>query len=194
VRARAEESARARTRAIGRRHGACAEWLVSTVSELLQDLAPRLIRAGITPRKIERIAAEACVLAASRASAFSSGRANISRIAVATGLTRPDVRNILSGTRSKGRVYEPRTIRVIRGWLSDVRFRGRYRLPAVLQLRGGKRSFAAVVKEYAGDVSTKAVLDELLRLNAVEVSDRGRVRLLAGTKIRGRLRFTVSPN
>jgi hypothetical protein len=57
--------------------------------------------------------------------------------------------------------------RVVDGWLNDRRFLTRHGRPKHLVVGGGTFSFERLVKEYGGDVSPRAVLEELLRSKAV---------------------------
>lgn len=57
--------------------------------------------------------------------------------------------------------------RVLQAWLTDPRFRIRQGRPKPLMFRGKGLSFERLVKEFGGDVSPRAVLEELLRSRAV---------------------------
>ncbi len=144
---------------------------------MLSELADPLMRAGITPRLFGDLAARAFVKAACKASTLRNGRINQSRVAVLTGLSRAEVRNVMRGPRSTKPRFQARTQRVIDGWLSDARYLMRAGAPRTLSLSGSAPSFAALVKKYAGDVPHHAVLEELRRLKVVE-EDGDRIQLL----------------
>jgi hypothetical protein len=144
---------------------------------LLTELAEPLMRAGITPRFFGDIAARAFVKAACKASTLRNGRINQSRVAVLTGLSRAEVRNVMRGPRNAKVRFQPRTLRVINGWLSDPRYQSRPGVPIPLPANGKVPSFAALVRKYAGDVPHHAVLEELRRLKLVK-EDHERVKLL----------------
>jgi len=72
---------------------------------------------------------------------------------------------------------EQRAFRVVRGWVSDPLFKTRSGRPAELKLRGGARSFAALVRGYGGDVTTVSVRKELERINAITQSREGKIKL-----------------
>lgn len=76
-------------------------------------------------------------------------------------------------------------MRVLRGWRLDPRFHGRSGQPANLLMRGGERTFASLVKLYAGDVTPTSVLRELERMEAVSTTRDGTLRMRALT---GRVR------
>jgi hypothetical protein len=144
---------------------------------MLAELAEPLMQAGVTPRLFGDLAARAFVKAACRASTLRNGRINQSRVAVLTGLSRAEVRNLMRGPRSAKPRFQSRTQRVIDGWLSDPRYLARAGAPRPLLVNGPAISFAALVRKYAGDVPHNAVLEELRRLKLVK-EDRQRVQLL----------------
>src|SRR5689334_14037827 len=139
---------------------------------LLGELAEPLMRVGITPRLFGELAAEAFVKAACQASTLRNGRINQSRVAVLTGLSRPEVRKLMRGPRTASSRYQPRTMRVIDGWISDSRYITRAGTPRALPMSGGRLSFAALVRKYAGDVPPHALLEELRRLELVKQEGR----------------------
>lgn len=159
--------------------GECGDaHITRALHAMLAELADPLMRAGITPRLFGDIAARAFVTAACRASTLRNGRINQSRVAVLTGLSRAEVRSVVRGPRSTKPRFQPRTQRVINGWLSDPRYLVRAGDPRPLPANGPRISFATLVKKYAGDVPHHAVLEELRRLRLVK-EDRECIRLLA---------------
>ena len=111
-------------------------------------------------------------------------RVNISRLSVATGMTRKEVSALLNYSRNTRRSAikrsgEQRALRVLRGWLTDPRFQNRDGGPGDLSYRGHKKSFAVLVKLYGGDVTPKSVLRELERISVVEMTRTGSLRVRA---------------
>ena len=149
------------------------------VKELLTELAVVLLQAGITPKHFAELAKQAFVEAAGKLSKFSNGKINRSRIAVMTGLSRAEVKRLLSGqmvTTASIPAQQSRGERVISGWMSDHRFldgRGR---PRRLPIAGARISFKSLVKQFGGDVPHRAVLEELRRLRVVR-QDGNRLEL-----------------
>jgi hypothetical protein len=84
----------------------------------------------------------------------------------------PTQENIESGERYN------RAARVISGWRRDPRFQDEQGEPAMLTVQTGKGSFHELVKEFSGDVPTRAILDELLQVGAIEKVDKETVRLI----------------
>jgi hypothetical protein len=110
---------------------------------------------------------------------------NISRIALLTGLTRAEVASLLADETAErphdvGR--RQRAERVLSGWWNDSTFQDRLGEPAILSIRGSKRSFAALVERYVGgNWRVRTILDELLRVRAVRRLPDGRLKALSRT-------------
>jgi Family of unknown function (DUF6502) len=104
------------------------------------------------------------------------------RIAILTGLTKRDVFRIrnLDGADDDG-VGLNRIARVLQGWSQDPQYLGPYGLPLEVPFEGATMSFEDLVNKYAGDVPARALLEELVRVNAAVEMDDGYVRLLNRT-------------
>lgn len=139
------------------------------VKRLLTELAVVLLQAGITPKHFGELAKQAFVQAAGTLSKFRNGKINRSRVAVMTGLSRVEVKRLLSGQSSMSPVpaQQSRGERVISGWMSDRRFLDARGRPQRLPIAGARVSFKSLVREFGGDVPHRAVLEELRRLRVV---------------------------
>jgi len=159
----------------------------AAVLRVLGPLVKWLLEAGLGVGDFQALVKIAYVRAARDQGAKSGAepqRPNASRIAVVTGLTRAEVASIL-----KSEAIEPRhdhgrqrTERVLSGWWNDSAFQDKSGSPAILPIRGGKRSFAALVERYSGErwlVAT--ILEELLRVKAVRRLADGRIQALNRT-------------
>ena len=105
-----------------------------------------------------------------------------SRISVITGLSRKEVRRVkaLEQPDDMGTVERfNRAARVISGWIRDPAYRQADGGPTPLSLEGDTPSFVRLVERYSGDVPVRAILDELMRVGAVERDERKRIRLVA---------------
>jgi Family of unknown function (DUF6502) len=154
--------------------------------ELLLPVARLLISDGTGIDKLVHAAKRAYLRAAVENVLPIGHRINISRLSVATGMTRKEVSTLLRSSRDKGslnvdsrRRGEQRALRVLRGWSSDPRFQSRSGRPGSLQYRGSTKSFTYLVKLYGGDVTPKAVQRELERMGLIEPTGGGRLRLRA---------------
>lgn len=155
--------------------------------DLLLPTSRLLLKAGVGVDQLIRAAKQAYVKAALAEVIPAGSRANVSRLSVVTGLTRKEVSSLLGqiwshGVRPTHSTKEQRAIRVLRGWANDERFRKPSGRPAELSVHGRRNRFALLVKLYGGDVTPRAVLGELQRMNAVLLTHGGRIRMKAVRK------------
>ena len=148
---------------------------------LFTRVASVLLRLGIDAPHAARIVREAFVLAAAESARSFARRATQSRIASIAGLSRLDVRNILSIRDSKetARESKPRATRIehlLQGWRSDAHFLDRRGRPKALRFKGAASDFGILVKKYGKDVTARALLEQMLRLKIVSKRD-GKVYL-----------------
>lgn len=138
----------------------------------------------MTAKNFELLARYAFVHASTKDSRFMNGRVNYSRVAARTGVTRAEVKRLLSaGSNSWRQVRTGPLERVILGWRTDRHFVDQYNRPRRLEVTGHRHSFASLTKRYAKDVPHKAVLEELRRTGAVVISG-------GGVKLNARLRLS----
>lgn len=103
-----------------------------------------------------------------------------SRLCALTGLYRKEIVRLqslppLDTTRIDDRYN--RSARVVTGWLRDPDFLTAKGRPAVLALEG-EDGFAELVRRHSGDMTPRAMLEELSRLGVVERARGDRVRLV----------------
>jgi hypothetical protein len=161
-----------------------------TLVALLLPIGRLMIKGGLGVGDLIRAGKKAYVRAAIACVTPPGVRINASRLSVITGLTRKEVTaivNELKGTPTThfGAVKEQRALRVLRGWKRDPRFCDNKGEPARLPLRGDRRSFSALVREYGGDVTPNSVLKELERMKVVTFS-RSRGLRLRSTRVRAK--------
>lgn len=161
--------------------------ILSMLARVLDPLVRLLLEAGIGVGEFVTVAKTAYVRAArdiGRESAGEVKRPNASRIAVVTGLTRLEVASILAagegGPEAPDRGRQ-RAERVLAGWWNDADFHEQGE-PAVLPVKGARRSFEALVSLYSGERwRTATILDELLKVKAVRQLPDGRLKALSRT-------------
>jgi hypothetical protein len=144
--------------------------------QLVGELVSVLLPLGVTPKAFSKIAREGYIRAAASKSRLRNGKVNHSKVAALTGLPRAEIKRILSrpthGFEPDHRARTP-SERVVDGWLTDRRFRTRDGHPKSLVVDGKPLSFQRLVKEYGGDISPRAVLEELMRSKVVRrIEDR----------------------
>ncbi len=150
--------------------------LYRALSRILRPLARLLLRNGIGYGEFSELVKQAFV--ASALEDFSEGqrKATDSRAAVLTGLTRKEVKRLREQSASQSDAPVPasatsRAARVVSGWVQDREFQDAEGAPAMLSF-DGPNSFSELVRRYSGDMTPRAVLDELVRVGVVEPGDR----------------------
>lgn len=154
--------------------------LATATHKLLHPLIRIFLRNGKAARSFYDLVKQAYVDLAREEFGIHGKKATVSRIAILTGLTRKEVKALLAQPLTRDGPMEEeynRAARVIAGWLKDSRFSDGHGHPAPLPLEGKRVSFAALVKVYSGDIPVRAMLDELVRVGAVQQMKKGRICL-----------------
>lgn len=151
------------------------------VARLLRPLFRVLLRHGKSYRAFEEVAKRTYVDVALSDFGIPGKKPSVSRVSILSGLTRKEVQRLLqapaledTGTGER----RNRAAQVLTGWLRDADFLDPQGNPLALDVEG-ERGFAALVRRHSGDMPTRAVLDELLRVGAVDRLPDGRIVLLA---------------
>ena len=151
---------------------------------MFKPLVRLLIAQGVTHAEFADTVKEVYVETAVRHFA-ESGKINKSRIAILTGLTRKEVKNVIDRALSsdyKERTYS-RPGRVLTGWYSDPLFQGPYGIPLELpyeSTEGDEMSFSELVRRYSGDMAPRQMLNQLMESGAV-VDVEGRYKVVNRT-------------
>jgi len=147
------------------------EHLLQALSLMLKPLVKLFISQGVTHAEFSETAKEVYVEIALRH--FEKlERINKSRIAILTGLTRKEVKNVIDRALESGpqeKVYS-RPERVLAGWYGDPSYTGPYGIPLDLRYESDVQdgpSFVDLVKTYSGDMAPRQMLKELLRSGSV---------------------------
>ena len=146
----------------------------------MRPLCRLLLRHSVSFGAFEEMAKRVYVDVAIKDFGIPGKKPTTSRVAVLSGLTRKEVQRLL--TEPEGDPAEVadrynRAARVLTGWVRDPAFLDRKGKPRALDV-DGEAGFAALVKRYSGDMPSRAVLDELLRVGAVERAADSRLRLV----------------
>lgn len=156
--------------------------LTVAILRLLRPLVRLLLRHGVSHRTFSDLAKWVYVDVASAEFGLETRKQSTSRVAVVTGLTRKEVARLRAQSQPDERLQSERynrAARIIGAWLRDPAFRSGTGAPRTLPLHGDADSFAGLVHRYSGDMPVRALLDELLRVGAVELDAQERVRLLS---------------
>ena len=140
---------------------------------LLDALASVLIHLEITPARLAQIARTSFVkVGSSQARMRTSGRPHLAKIAALTGLTRLEVKKIVSVGFDAGKTdpdFLPRALRVLGGWRNSATY-SRGGKPKKLRIMGRSPSFYSLCRAFSGDIPHKVILDELVRQRRVIVT------------------------
>ena len=154
--------------------------LAKAVTKMLQPMARLLLRYEVSHSEFAELARRAYVDVAYKYFSIPNRKQTYSRVAVLTGLSRKEVVR-LSQVDDERPVLEKgplnRANRVISGWLRDKDFLDDNNEPKDLVLRGEGATFEELVARYSGDITARAILDELTRVGAVTKLDKETVRL-----------------
>jgi len=152
--------------------------------KLLRPLVRILLRNGIAYRTFSEVVKQAYLTVAYEEFGIAGRKQSDSRVSILTGLTRKEVRRIKECPAPPGeagaRQYH-RAARIISGWTQDSRFCDAAGQPLHLPLETTEekvQSFDGLVKAFSGDMPTRAVLDELLRVGAIARLPDGNIQLL----------------
>ena len=130
----------------------------------------------MTYTEFSQIAASTFVDVASGEFGKHGRPANVSRVAIITGLNRREVRRqrqLLSAAQDNGeesattRHWSPAS-RVLTGWHQDPDFTDEKGKPRELPLKGKVGSLDALLRRYCGDIPRGAMTSELQRVGAIE--------------------------
>lgn len=160
----------------------------SAVTKVLRPLVRILLRNNVPYGAFADLAKKVYVDVATEEFALPGRKQSTSRVSILTGFSRKEVQRVRRTQEASDTEFVERynrAARVISGWVRDERFQDQRRRPAPLRVEGGGASFNRLVKLFSGDVPARAVLDELLRVGAVERMDDGRVRLLTRAYVPG---------
>jgi hypothetical protein len=155
--------------------------LFAAVTKLLRPLARILLRNGIPYRTFADLAKRVYVDVAADEFGIPGRKQSVSRMSIITGVSRKEVSRVLSLPEPRADDASQRynrAARVISGWRRNSDFLDPQNQPAELRIEGSGSSFAELVRRFSGDVPFRAVLDELLRVGAVERVGQDSIRLI----------------
>ena len=155
--------------------------ILSALLIALRPLARALLKVGVGYREFAEISKTAFVDIATKDYGLRGRPTNISRVAVMTGLTRKEVRRI----RDKAAAGEETLVlraapmaQILHRWFTDLDFLSNDGRPIELPFNGSDKSFSTLVRKYGGDIPPGAMRTELKRIDAVEDTTEGNLRVL----------------
>jgi hypothetical protein len=149
----------------------------------LRPLARVLLRSGINYRQFAEAAKSAFLEEAASERDRRGNRANVSRIAVRTGLSRKEVSRMRDASITQSAANLARhfrnashAARTLQFWYSDARFVDAAGRPKDLSFSGDDESFTALVRAVGGDVPPGAVRAELLAAGSIVETATGSLK------------------
>ena len=128
------------------------------------------MRAGISAPEMVDLTRLAFVEASSKTTRLRNDRVNQAAVAAMTGLTRVEVKKLLGQKAMTPAVIPPTkhwTTRLVDGWRNDPDFTDKNGCPVVLDTGRDTASFSELVRRYSGDMTPRAVRQELGRLGLI---------------------------
>jgi hypothetical protein len=156
--------------------------LLAACRHLLHPLVRILLRQGVSYGEFSD-AVRGAYIDIAGAELIPPGRPHTdARLGILTGISTEEVHRVRAlDENDESEVGLNRIARVLQGWSQDPEYLGPYGLPLEIPFMGDEVSFEQLVKNYADDVTPRALLDELLRTSAALETDDGYVRLLNRT-------------
>ena len=150
------------------------ELLLPAVEALLVPLARLCIAHGLPHAPVEELLKRAFVRAAreARQAAGATGARDVSQVAIATGLSRREVARLSDLAELPPQRPSPAG-RAYAHWMTHPDYAGADGHPAALPRSGEAPSFDSLAQTITRHVHPRSVLEEMLRLGLVRLSDDG---------------------
>jgi len=150
--------------------------LLSALSKLARPLVRILLRHGVACEDFVEVIRGSYVSVAEQEFAPARRKQTLTNIALITGIHRHEVKKLMDAAKQES-VNAPqhhRAARVINGWLNDKDY-SKNGFANTLDIA---TEFKQLVGKYSGDITPRPILDELIRVGAVEKPTPSTVRLL----------------
>jgi len=152
--------------------------LLAAYSKLLRPLIRILLRYGVSYAEFSEVVKTGFVTVAAQEFRVPGKKMSKARIAIVTGLTRKEVQRLSSADQEERFTLKTnlsRITRVLSGWHTDPDYTGPYGMPLEVRYDSDIQNdctFVRLVQQYSGDMTPRAMLDELLRVKAVVETDQ----------------------
>ena len=161
--------------------------LLAAYGRLLGPLIRILIRNGVSFGEFSEVAKRAYVEVASKDFRVKPEKISEERVAVLSGMTLAEVREIEERRRREAEApksYLVEIVGVLHGWHTDSAFTGPYGIPLELRYSDeGPSEFHLLVDKHAPGASPSRLLQELLKIGAVVETEKGWFKALIRTYI-----------
>lgn len=152
--------------------------LLAAFRSLMTPLIRILLRSGITLQEFSGVLKDVYVTVCAREMTIPGRKMTLSRVAIATGLTRREVAKIV---RNEGRTQwgvgsnAGLAASVLEAWHSDPKFLAPYGFPRDLKIDGTSEvpTFEDLVRRFSEDVPHEVLVGELIRVGAARLLEGG---------------------
>jgi len=163
--------------------------LLAAYSKLLGPLVRILLKNGVTYGEFSEVVRTSFVTVAAQEFRVPGKKMSKARIAIVTGLTRKEVQRLSSVDQQERfnlKTNLNRITRVLSGWHTDPEYTGPYGMPLEIRYDSDVPkdvTFVRLVQQYSGDMTPRAMLDELLRVKSVVETDHNWFKVLRRTYV-----------
>ncbi|GAA6140323.1 DUF6502 family protein [Hydrogenophaga sp. 5NK40-0174] len=157
--------------------------VVQALRRVLRPLVKLMLQNGVTIQYLNELLKRLFVEVADKDFRLDEKPSTDSRVSLLTGVHRKDVsriRSLSSSEQDDGPSIVPLGTQVVSRWTAQPRYLNDDGSPKALPRmasEGGEVSFEALVSGINSDIRSRVVLDELLRLGVVSLTEQGRVKL-----------------
>jgi hypothetical protein len=160
--------------------------LNQSILRLLKPLVKILLTHGISVNEFMSLVKRSYVEVADQEFKLEGRKQTVSRIAVITGMHRKDVTYYRNKYRNKDfdasqepeTQFHNRAARVISAWITHTEFLDAKGETSILPIEGEKSSFSSLVLKHSGSMTVRAMLDEMIRVGAIEFANSDSVKLI----------------
>lgn len=156
-------------------------YINKAVIVILTPLVRTLIRHGISHSEFSDLAKRVYIDVVHKDFSIPKRKTTYARVSTLTGLTRKEIVRITEPEKQpdkKAKKTLNRATQVLGGWMKNKDFLNEHGEPSVLPIKSdNKKSFYDLVDKFSGDVSGGAILQELIRVGAVEKTVDGNVKM-----------------
>ena len=151
--------------------------LIAAAQRLLRPLIRLLLRYGVPYGTFADVAKQVYVDVAMTDFDLPGRKQTVSRTSVITGLSRKEVSRVLRiEPKTAGSGHYNRAARVIAAWVREQPFSDASGNPKTLLIEDDN-GFTGLVRRFSGDMPVRAILDELLRVGAIQKIGDDQVQL-----------------
>ena len=157
-----------------------SQLFVQSLIKLIRPLVRMAIRYGLTYNSFNELVNRMYVEEAGSLLRAEGKKPTIAHTSVLTGINKKITKRLMEmPTLEESGIDNSfnRSVRVVSGWLRDKDFMDKKGDPDSLPFDGDEHSFTELVKRYSGDMSAKVLAEELLRVDAIEYTRHGDLRL-----------------